>query len=238
MISFARAVFRFTCSAPFIRRALRPPIFSSKEVNRPGHTETMERHSNPLAFLLFSTPSQVEGADVTVYRIKDPVSGDIPEQFDEGVLDAPVATPEVVLQADCVIIGAPGHQSHLCAEVAYFFDTLTDFQTNGCLLKGKVGSAFTSVGGPGRGYGGHEAILQTFHGFFLQHGMIPVGVPPSPVMDDAPLASPYGACMAGKARVDKSGSRLRSLSESEVKLAYSQGEWAAIITKQLHDDGD
>jgi hypothetical protein len=24
----------------------------------------------------------------------------------------------------------------------------------------------------------------------------------------------------------------------EVKLAYSQGEWAAIITKQLHDDGE
>lgn len=175
---------------------------------------------------------------MTVYRIKDPVSGDIPEQFDEGVLDAPVATPEVILQADCVIIGAPGRQSRMCAEVSYFFDTLTDFQTNGCLLKGKVGSAFTSVGGVGRGYGGHEAILQSFHGFFLQHGMIPVGVPPSPVMEDAPLASPFGTCMAGKARLDKSGSRLRSLSESEVKLAYSQGEWAAIITKQLHDDGD
>jgi len=26
--------------------------------------------------------------------------------------------------------------------------------------------------------------------------------------------------------------------EEEVKLAYSQGEWASIITKQLHDDGD
>ena len=27
------------------------------------------------------------------------------------------------------------------------------------------------------------AILQSFHSFFLQHGMIPVGVPPSPVME-------------------------------------------------------
>jgi NAD(P)H dehydrogenase (quinone) len=44
--------------------------------------------------------------------------------------------------------------------------------------------------------------------------------------------------MAGKPSMDKAGSRLRSLSESEVKLAYSQGEWASIITKQLHDDGD
>lgn len=40
------------------------------------------------------------------------------------------------------------------------------------LLQGKVGSAFTSVGGNGRGYGGHEAILQSFHSTFLQHGMV------------------------------------------------------------------
>ena len=38
--------------------------------------------------------------------------------------------------------------------------------------QGKVGSAFTSVGGHGRGYGGHEAILSSFHAFFLQHGMV------------------------------------------------------------------
>jgi hypothetical protein len=30
------------------------------------------------------------------------------------------------------------------------------------------------------------AILQSFHSFFLQHGMIPVGVPPSPVMEVRP----------------------------------------------------
>ena len=41
-----------------------------------------------------------------------------------------------------------------------------------CVMQGKVGSAFTSVGGHGRGYGGHEAILQGFHSCFLQHGMV------------------------------------------------------------------
>ena len=35
-----------------------------------------------------------------------------------------------------------------------------------------MGSAFTSVGGVRRGYGGHEAILQSFHATFLQHGMV------------------------------------------------------------------
>ena len=123
--------------------------------------------------------------------------------------------------------------------MSFFLDSLRDFQINGCLLKGKVGSAFTSVGEVGGGHGGHEGILQSFHTFFLQHGMIPVGVPPSPMMEDAPLASPFGTCMTGKDHKDQSaGSRLRSLSEGEVKLAYSQGEWASIITKQLHDDGD
>mmetsp|Transcript_8345 Transcript_8345/g.21085 ORF Transcript_8345/g.21085 Transcript_8345/m.21085 type:complete len:212 (+) Transcript_8345:98-733(+) len=192
-----------------------------------------------LANVIAEGVRQVEGAEVAVYRVKDPVVGDAPEHYDEGVLDAPVATPEVVLNADCIIIGAPGRQSRMCAEMSYFFDTLSDFQSNGCLLKGKVGSAFTSAGGPGRGYGGHEAILQGFHAVFLQHGMIPVGVPPSPVMEDAPTASPFGTCMAdgGRAEGKSPSSRLRSLSESEVKLAYSQGEWAAIITKQLHDDG-
>ncbi|ACO66346.1 predicted protein [Micromonas commoda] len=191
-----------------------------------------------LANVIAEGVRQVEGAEVTVYRIRDPVLGDAPGTFDEGVLDAPVATPEVIMQSDCVIIGGPGRQGRMCAEVSYFFDSLTEFQTNGCLLKGKVGSAFTSVGGVGRGYGGHEAILQSFHGFFLQHGMIPVGVPPSSVMEDAHMASPFGVCMTGRPKLDKAGSRLRSLSESEVKLAYSQGEWASIITKQLHDDGD
>ena len=172
-----------------------------------------------------------------MYRIKDPIIGDVPAEFDQGVLDAPVATPEVVLHADCVIFGAPGKQGRMCSEMAHFFDSLAEFQTNGCLLKGKVGSAFTSVGGSGTGYGGHEAILQSFHAFFFQHGMIPVGVPPSPIMEGEPLVSPFGTCMSGKP-VEETGSRLRSLGEGEVKLAYSQGEWSSIITKQLHDDGE
>lgn len=176
---------------------------------------------------------------MAVYRVKDPVVGDDESLFDRGVLDAPVATPEVVLQADCVVLGAPGRQGRMCAEMSFFLDSLRDFQTNGCLLKGKVGSAFTSVGGVGSGHGGHEGILQTFHAFFLQHGMLPVGVPPSPMMEVARLATPLGTCMFGQTTAkDVPGSKLRALSEEEVKLAYSQGEWASIITKQLHDDGD
>ena len=82
----------------------------------------------------FPTHTQVEGAEVTVYRIRAPVLGDAPGTFAEGVLDAPIATPEVIMQRDCVVIGGPGRQGRMSAEVSYFFDSLTEFQTNGCLL--------------------------------------------------------------------------------------------------------
>jgi len=179
----------------------------------------------------------VSGADVTVYRIRDPVFGDVPDQYDEGVLDAPVISPQVVQDSDCIIIGAHGQFGGICAEVRHFLDSWAEFQAAGCLLKGKVSSAYTTTGGVGCGYGGHEAILASMHATFLQHGMIPLGVPPSPVMEDAPLATPFGTTLSLKARADKTSSRLRSLTESEVKLAYSQGEWAAQVAKQLHDTG-
>ena len=49
--------------------------------------------------------------------------------------------------------------------------------THVSVWQGKVGSAFTSVGGHGRGFGGHEAILQSFHATFLQHGMVRTPLP-------------------------------------------------------------
>ena len=38
---------------------------------------------------------QVPGAEVKVYRISDPVRGDNPEHFEDGVLDAPLVTDKV-----------------------------------------------------------------------------------------------------------------------------------------------
>ena len=42
---------------------------------------------------------QVPGAEVTVYRVRDPVKGDDHSLFDEGVLDAPVASVQVTSPA-------------------------------------------------------------------------------------------------------------------------------------------
>ena len=46
----------------------------------------------------FVRPTQVLGAEVTVYRVRDPVRGDqlSISDFDDGVFDAPTATVEVI----------------------------------------------------------------------------------------------------------------------------------------------
>lgn len=38
---------------------------------------------------------QVPGAEVDVYRVQDPVRGEDPSRFEEGVLDAPPITEQV-----------------------------------------------------------------------------------------------------------------------------------------------
>jgi hypothetical protein len=56
--------------------------------------------------------------------------------------------------------------------------------------QGKVASAYTTTGGPGCGYGGHEAILASMHATFLQHGMVcvhPIVQTPKQPLDFAPV---------------------------------------------------
>ena len=45
---------------------------------------------------------QVRGAEVTVYRIQDPVRPDDSEDFDEGVLEAPIVSKQACLLQHCL----------------------------------------------------------------------------------------------------------------------------------------
>lgn len=58
-----------------------------------------------------------------------------------------------------------------------------------------------------------------------------VGNPPTHIMEDAALATPFGVVMAGK----ETARFPPALNEYEVKLAYSMGEWTAQVAKLLHD---
>ncbi|CEF99234.1 Flavodoxin/nitric oxide synthase [Ostreococcus tauri] len=183
----------------------------------------------------------VEGAEVRVLRVRDAIRGEEDAaSYERGILDCAMASPEDILESDCVIVGAPTRHGRIASEMSAFFDRLALFHANGCALKGKIGSVFTEVGSAGQGYGGHEIALLSVHSFFLQHGMISVGVPPLPVLESAPHATVLGTTIsAGVVRTVNAGlSRIRELNEEEVKLAYAQGEWASVIAKQLHDDGE
>ena len=59
-----------------------------------------------------------------------------------------------------------------------------------------------------------------------------VGNPPTPVMEEACMATPFGVVMAGK---ETAGRFPPALNEHEVKLAYSMGEWTAQVASLLHD---
>lgn len=58
---------------------------------------------------------QVPGAEVKVYRISDPVRGDNPEHFEEGVLDAPLVTDKV---SQCLALACI-HLSHVWSHAMY-----------------------------------------------------------------------------------------------------------------------
>ena len=55
---------------------------------------------NALAGCSLLHPVQVPGAEVRVYRVQDPIRGDDPEFFEEGVLDAEPITEQVLLQLE------------------------------------------------------------------------------------------------------------------------------------------
>ena len=54
---------------------------------------------------------------------------------------------------------------------------------------------------------------------------IVVGTPPDSIMEDARMATPFGAVMAGKELADHQ----QSLNEQEVKLGFSLGRWTAQV---------
>ena len=61
---------------------------------------------------------QIPGAEVTVYRVKDPVRGDDPGEFDDGVLESPVITEKVSCEEGPCEWRLPHHLVEEVLEVA------------------------------------------------------------------------------------------------------------------------
>jgi NAD(P)H dehydrogenase (quinone) len=175
---------------------------------------------------------EVEGAEVSIFRVPELLSDDVLVRM--GAKDAqaafahiPVATPGQLAEADAIIFGTPTRFGNMAASMRSFLDSTGQLWMTGALI-GKVGSVFCSTGTQ---HGGQETTITSFHLTLLHQGMVIVGVPYSQKglvnMSEITGGSPYGASTLAGA----DGSRMPS--ENELTIARFQGRHVADIAARL-----
>jgi len=174
----------------------------------------------------------VDVTEVTIYRVAELMDDATLERIgaaeaQKAVADIPVATPEVLADADAIIFGTPTRFGNMAAQMRNFLDQTGGLWAKGALV-GKVGSVFASTGTQ---HGGQETTITSFHTTLFHHGMVVVGVPytePGLVnMDEITGGTPYGATtLAGS-----DGSRQPS--ENELTIARFQGKHVAQVAQKL-----
>lgn len=173
-----------------------------------------------------------EGATVFLMRIPEIQMQEDNKQrgaseFQKSLKEIPICTPDSLIEADAIILGAPTYLGNMCAQMQYFLNSLGKLWRDGALV-GKVGSAFTSSGSQ---HGGQEAALLSVHTTMLHLGMIVVGLPYTFQgqlrIDEITGGTPYGATtIAGQ-----KGERMPS--ENELAAARFQGKHVASIAAKL-----
>jgi NAD(P)H dehydrogenase (quinone) len=175
-----------------------------------GHIEEM---ANAVA-----SGAREAGATATVKRVPELVPEDVAKashfKLDQ---EAPLATPDELVDYDAIIIGTPTRFGNMAAQMKNFLDQTGSLWFGGKLI-GKVASVFTSTATQ---HGGQESTILSTLPVLLHHGMIVVGLPYSAQgqmrLDEITGGSPYGAStIAGP-----DGSRKPSANELE--LARFQG---------------
>ena len=193
---------------------------------------SMYGHVHTMAEAVAAGAREVDGAEVSIYRVPELVSDEVLERTGAKAAQAaqkhiPIATTDQLTQADAIIFGTPTRFGNMCAQMRNFLD-----QTGGLWAKqalvGKVGSVFVSTATQ---HGGQETTITSFHTTLLHQGMVVVGVPYSAsglsVTDEVSGGSPYGATtIAGS-----DGKRQPSANELEV--ARFQGRHVAEIARKL-----
>jgi NAD(P)H dehydrogenase (quinone) len=174
----------------------------------------------------------VADTEVTIYRVAELMDDETVARIgaaeaQKAYADFPVATPDVLEDADAIIFGTPTRFGNMAAQMRNFLDQTGGLWAKGGLI-GKVGSVFASTGTQ---HGGQETTITSFHTTLFHHGMVVVGVPYSEQalvnMDEITGGTPYGATtLAGS-----DGSRQPS--ENELTIARFQGKHVAQIAKKL-----
>jgi NAD(P)H:quinone oxidoreductase type IV len=193
---------------------------------------SMYGHVYQMAEAVAGGAREVEGTDVEIYQVPELLPDTVLEKT--GALAAraafshvPIATPNILPQADAIIFGTPTRFGNMTAQMRSFLDHTGQLWATGQLV-GKVGSVFTSTATQ---HGGQETTITSFHTTLLHQGMMIVGVPYTETrllnMNEITGGSPYGAStIAG-------GDGKRMPSENELGIARFQGRHVAGIARRL-----
>ena len=133
---------------------------------------SMYGHIQAMAKAAAKAVGEVPGATATLYRVPETLSDDILGKM--GALDAakaqadvPVATPEVLAEADGILFGTPTRFGNMTGQMRQFLDSTGGLWAKGALI-GKPAGVFTSSGTQ---HGGQESTILTFIPTLLHQGM-------------------------------------------------------------------
>lgn len=193
---------------------------------------SMYGHIYRMAEAVAEGARSVGGSHVTLYQVPELVPEEAlvrtgAKAAREAFAHVPVATPDVMTEADAIIFGTPTRFGNMAAQMRNFLDQTGQLWAKGAFV-GKVGSVFTSTATQ---HGGQETTITSFHTNLFHFGMIVVGVPYAATelfnMGEITGGSPYGAgTLAG-------GDGSRQPSENELAIARYQGKHVAEITARL-----
>ena len=135
--------------------------------------------NNYLMAKAFYESFKSKGQIVSLFRVLDPdwvEQKNIPVAAKENIrnmVNIPIATPEVMLESDLIIMGSPNYFGNVSAEMKAYMDSVAKYWVK-AQLAGKKLVAFTSTGNP---QGGGDLCLQAIHTFGMYMGMLCVSVP-------------------------------------------------------------
>jgi NAD(P)H dehydrogenase (quinone) len=170
----------------------------------------------------------VTGASAKIYQIQETLSEEVlAKMHAPPKKEYPIATPDVLKEADGILFGFPTRFGTMPAQVKALFDSCGGLWASGALVNKPVG-IFFSTGLQG---GGQETTAMTTLTFLAHQGMIfvPLGYrcPLLFNMEEVHGGSAWGAgTLAGS-----DGSRQPS--ELELNVAKAQGESFAQVAKKL-----
>jgi NAD(P)H dehydrogenase (quinone) len=186
-----------------------------------GHIATMAEH-------IKAGVESVEGVTVEIYQVPETLSEEVlGKMHAPDKKDHPIATPDVLKEADGILFGFPTRCGSMPAQVKALFDATGGLWGTGALV-GKPAGIFFSTGTQG---GGQETTAFTAVTFLTHQGwtFVPLGYR-SPLLfsfDEIHGGSPWGAgTYAGP-------DGKRQPTELELKVAKVQGESFAQVAKKL-----